>query len=1045
MGEVHNRMGDVRAGFVVQADSVGDISVPGPAPARSRYREQVREIAPPLLVGREPELALLAEFASGETRYLWVRAPKWAGKSALLSWFVLHPPVGVRVVSFFITARLADSDHRGAFADVVLEQLADLLDEPLPPHLTDATRESHLRGLLADAAALCRSRGERLLLVVDGLDEDRGAGPSIASLLPARPPEGLHVLVSGRPHPPIPADVRADHPLRDPSIVVPLVTSPAALVIRDDMELELARILDGPPEVQDLLGLVTAAAGGLSAEDLAELTATTAAEVRRILRRTATRTFDVRPSRWQPGVRPEVYLLGHEELQLAAIDHIGPTRLRDYRARLHTWAESYRARGWPDDTPEYLLRGYFRMVAAHGGPLLELCTDARRHDRMAEVAGGDAPALSEIAVAETRLAGTDLPTAARLAVHRDRLTRRGGHLPTTLLTVWGALGHTARAEVMLGVFRDPDRRAAAQIALVAAVADTGDLDRAAAIAATAVEPEARAAALSRLAAAHARAGEPERARALIAEAAEVMALIIERGKLGIAAAAQIDALVAVGDVDAARALPGRLSEAIRDELLSGLVRALGPGHAEEAERITDPGVRAGALTAIAVDRAGFKAAMRALRGVRGEIERAVRRVALVPAAVAAGDPARARSLALAAGPGWRAQGLAALAGALGNTEQAAAVRGEAEAAARAIPSEYWKANALIDVAVVEARAGQVDRALAILDSITLPDRRVRGLGEVALGLAAAGRAADALRLATAAEVAAREIAAARPRVAPLVSALLGVGDFDRACAVVDAIDCDVAVIEDLVLALASDGQLERAERIAHHSVDSDVWPGDNVPDWALPMVADYRPLLPARGVSGRVRSEVVRGWVVAGHLDEADAAVGRLFSGDKSSGEARLARDLAAAGHCDRAEAMALRLRPQDAVDVVRVLATQGDFDRAERLARALPTSAETGGEPGDDERDNPRTQALGHVQVQLRAAGLTERADRITAEVDHFPRGDLGDDSFAWPRLPRPEHIPDPDAVRRGLADGQWRDVVAGLPVDALEALADEVLALPR
>ncbi|GAA4291388.1 hypothetical protein GCM10023148_55250 [Actinokineospora soli] len=474
MGDVHNRVDTAHT--VVQAGRIETVNftAPGPAPARSRYREQIREIAPARLVGREAELARLAAFAVGEDRYLWVRAPKWAGKSALLSWFVLHPPVGVRVVSFFITARLADSDHRGAFVDVVLEQLADLLDQPLPPYLTDATRESHLRGLLDDAATLCRSREERLLLVVDGLDEDRGAGPSIASLLPARPPDGLRVLVSGRPNPPIPADVRADHPLRDPAIVMPLDTSPAALVIRDDMELELARLLDGPPAVQDLLGLVTAAAGGLSAADLAELTGTTAPEVHRTLRRTATRTFDVRPSRWQAGVRPEVYLLGHEELQLAAIDHIGPSRLQAYRDRLHTWAGSYRDRGWPEDTPEYLLRGYFRMVAAHGGPLLELCTDARRHDRMADVSGGDAPALTEIALAETRLSergALDLPTAARLAVHRDRLLSRGGNLPTTLLTVWAMLGHTSRAEVMVGAFRGADRRAAAEIALVAAVTD----------------------------------------------------------------------------------------------------------------------------------------------------------------------------------------------------------------------------------------------------------------------------------------------------------------------------------------------------------------------------------------------------------------------------------------------------------------------------------------------------------------------------------------------------------------------------------------------
>ena len=50
-------------------------------------------------------------------------------------------------------------------------------------------------GSLRRAATVCRERGERLVLVVDGLDEDEGltAGPgvySIASML--RPPAGWH-------------------------------------------------------------------------------------------------------------------------------------------------------------------------------------------------------------------------------------------------------------------------------------------------------------------------------------------------------------------------------------------------------------------------------------------------------------------------------------------------------------------------------------------------------------------------------------------------------------------------------------------------------------------------------------------------------------------------------------------------------------------------------------------------------------------------------------------------------------------------------------
>ena len=70
--------------------------------------------------------------------------------------------------------------------------------------------------MLAQTAEQC----QRLVLVVDGLDEDGGVttGPdaySIAALLPTRgPPDGLRVIVAGRPDPPVPADVPDNHPLR---------------------------------------------------------------------------------------------------------------------------------------------------------------------------------------------------------------------------------------------------------------------------------------------------------------------------------------------------------------------------------------------------------------------------------------------------------------------------------------------------------------------------------------------------------------------------------------------------------------------------------------------------------------------------------------------------------------------------------------------------------------------------------------------------------------------------------------------------------------
>lgn len=87
----------------------------------------------------------------------------------------------------------------------------------------DSTLGARFLDLMA-AAATCREASERLVLIVDGLDEDRGVtgdedSYSIAALLPAVPPAGMWIVVAGRPYLPPPADVADSHPLRDAAIV----------------------------------------------------------------------------------------------------------------------------------------------------------------------------------------------------------------------------------------------------------------------------------------------------------------------------------------------------------------------------------------------------------------------------------------------------------------------------------------------------------------------------------------------------------------------------------------------------------------------------------------------------------------------------------------------------------------------------------------------------------------------------------------------------------------------------------------------------------
>ncbi|RKT52502.1 hypothetical protein [Saccharothrix australiensis] len=629
-GVVNSVTGPVH-GNVVQ---FRDLVVTG-GPVRSHYARQVRRIAPAELVGRDAELRELADSCVGGPAYRWWRAPAWSGKSALASWFALHPPPGVRVVSFFVTARLAGQDDRAAFVDNVLEQLIDLLGREPPPLLTATNREAHLLGLLAEAARACLHRGEHLVLLVDGLDEDRGVttgrdAHSIAALLPHSLPAGLKVVVTGRPDPPLPDDVPDDHPLRDPAVVRPLSPSPRAQARRVDMERDLRGLLHGTPVEQDLLGLLTAAGGGLAARDLAELTGESPWSVADHLKTVTARSFSRRGSRHRPGEDPDVYVLGHEELHVTAVEMLG-RRLEGYRDRLHAWADAHRDRGWPEDTPEYLLAGYHAVLAATGDvPRLVACgTDPARHDRLLERSGGDTAALAEIGAAQRALLAEPLPdlvALARLAVHRDRLTGRNTDLPHDLPALWAALGHADRARALAGALPAPARAAALELVVVAALG-LGDHDLASAVAAGIDEPDHRVRAEARVRESLFEVGDLARARASTEEAARTAGTGLAR--MHVAAS-----WVALGELDRAERVIGRITDTrlrgrctlvvVRALVAAGdLERALSTGQAiayplardtavqavlaasirrgdlatgrDLAERIADPTLRAGAL------------------------------------------------------------------------------------------------------------------------------------------------------------------------------------------------------------------------------------------------------------------------------------------------------------------------------------------------------------------------------------------------------------------------------------------------------------------
>ncbi|MCT9092961.1 trypsin-like peptidase domain-containing protein [Streptomyces sp. ASQP_92] len=449
------------------------------------YRAQLADIAPQQLEDRRTELDALVSFCAGPHRYLWLQAPPWAGKTALAAWFARHPPAGVVPVWFFITARYASQSDSKAYTEAVIDQLATIAGREPLRNASAMARDGERRLLLREAAERVAERGGTLVLVVDGLDEDQSlktSGTSIASLLPERPPPNVRILVTSRTSPGIPGDVGGAHPLRH-CRVEKLSAAPAAQHTEYEAKYDLQQALSGDRLQRDLVGLLTAARGALTIDDLRELTKEPAYELRRRLGSAFGRILRLRggvgggggssadiDGYGYGGHGDEVtlyassrgYLFAHETLLTAAQDELGPDADM-YRERLDIWAESYQHRGWPENTPMYLLQPYGRLLI-HLQDIRRataLATDMRRSDRLHAVTGSDAACLAEIVAARDNVRRGepgDLGTLAALAVAEDLVARRNASLHPTVPEVYARLGRTRQAiGLARSVLRPMDR------------------------------------------------------------------------------------------------------------------------------------------------------------------------------------------------------------------------------------------------------------------------------------------------------------------------------------------------------------------------------------------------------------------------------------------------------------------------------------------------------------------------------------------------------------------------------------------------------------
>ena len=416
----------------------------GQAVLLDHRRQALRRIHDTAVIGRGEELALMQEFCAGEgTLFVWC-GQEWAGKTALMSAFVAEPPGNVDVVSFFVNDRTTTERDLSGFLVSVGRQLEAVLDSPQGSRLdSPGALEGAFWRLAEDAAAASENRGRRLVILVDGLDEDaalRGGARlrSIAALFSDPVPSHLRVILATRPYPRVLAEIGHEADLNRHD----LSPSPLAHITEAQARADIDNAVSEDGLALQLLGLLTAAGSGLAHSELAELVLKPPGVVLSVLQtslRNCVHRVEIREGDLSSRT---VFRFAHASLPeiVGDDDHLGRSGVHSYVERIHAWATESTSRGWDDAVPDFLAVGYPKMLieTADLPRLLSYALDPDRQEWLRERLGNDLAAASELEQAErlNRAAGRpDLGRAMRLAKSRDALRDRSSSLSAAALTV----------------------------------------------------------------------------------------------------------------------------------------------------------------------------------------------------------------------------------------------------------------------------------------------------------------------------------------------------------------------------------------------------------------------------------------------------------------------------------------------------------------------------------------------------------------------------------------------------------------------------------
>ncbi|MEU8540489.1 hypothetical protein AB0C52_10960 [Streptomyces sp. NPDC048717] len=462
------------------------------ARGRRPWAETLRALAPSgELDGRESEMDTMDAFVAAsesESAYLCWHSKLAAGKTSLIAAYAAKRRRKVDLVHIFVSE--AHGTHtRAAFLDQLTGQIDDLftpknanpgsrevaqaLKEPTGKEVDDWEKWGEYLNLAAE-----RSKGKkrRFLLVIDGLDEDtawdvtdgaeesvkrqgRGEPGSIAALLPIDPGPNLRIIVSVRRPVGMPADIPAEHPLRQQDCFRPLGPGARAADIEQAAS-EAAERLLAHPLGRRVLGLLAVSGGGLRMADLAELAGSSPQQVGGIVHGPDGRCIVLDdPS-------SATYSLSHPRLLASLRRQFTPEESAHHTTALRTWADDrLRRAAWPEGTSPYLLTGHVRLLDDDPAVLAEYVLDAPRLLRLASDTGADVALAQVDAASHADLTEPQVATAARQAASAALLTGWTHHVPPEAIALCVRLGDTERALTLARSGPDPSARAGRLAAL----------------------------------------------------------------------------------------------------------------------------------------------------------------------------------------------------------------------------------------------------------------------------------------------------------------------------------------------------------------------------------------------------------------------------------------------------------------------------------------------------------------------------------------------------------------------------------------------------